>query len=1294
MFSTSPWQLVYHLCGLTVLGSTPQQPLGAVPAPVRAALLHSALQLDSSVLEAEFVRTPLLFGAGEHVGVRAWRFTGARPGTLRDRQRRASTRTYASLDDFIRAHDLTRPTSGSDEHFAERIFLEEAFVPAFGLHGLSLLTPQERFTDSLGKARRIDFALHGDVKYAIEIEGAAYHARDRVTPEVFEDEKSRQRDLGAHGYRYVPFTVNDIRSGRAEAVLNELAMMDATLGRVWRAHDQGLSEGPSDAKITSLLEGVPQAFARTQTALLALLAETTDRGDAELHVVDAQAASPVIGLALLDLVACAERIFALYGQQVRLPRIHLTVHRPADEALYRSVLEAFLGESLQPNAATPDAWSTPFNVTFSNDPLDVDAADVVLAPKPFPSRRPVLLPHDLDARSHALLAQVGRTPPLQAQPVSPQRDVLDFFARRFFGVPELKPEQFKLVARALRQTSGLGLLPTGFGKSLVFQLFALLIPRTSLVISPLKALIRDQIHGLHRQGLVCAESISSTDSKAAKEAKLDGFRTHAYRLLYVAPERLQIKGFYEELRASMSNTPVGALVVDEAHCVSEWGHDFRPAYLQIGRLRTLLREASGRDVPIIALTATASAPVRADVLRVLGLDEGDVEQLASSDRPTISLSVHALNDSPYRSKADLLAHVVHDVVPKALRMKYEDIVPLRASERYEHAGVVFAVYANPHGKSSVFEGVHAIAKSVRERLLHDPAMVNVHASSSPSYCPECNSTMFVSASPKEIRAAGHAFKYGSRCLECDSVFQRAVYDDEWEEKVLATQDDFGDSRFPLLVATKGYGMGIDKRNIRFIVHHALSSGLEGYYQEAGRAGRDGAHAHAALIYAPPTESCWSQHLSKDGRPPCVTDERNFKFHKCPFGLESLCDYGRQARFVQESYPGVEHAVEQVEKTLERVVSGQAIETDDDEDLKHTQLSLYRLQQLGVLRGYALQYTSLRRVRFHIDLNPAWTVDSVRTELEDLLRQSGTPDPAKVMAPVLPRVSADGKERRRVNAASAGENKLDVLRKALTVLLDEVYRTVPRMRYQMLRNELAYARSRRDGVCRRVVIRGIFDTIDHIDQNTYNCGFCDVCVPDLQFKQTSATVPTRDVHIEQVARELHQVIETFDPASLRKVAELAVEHGATIGILARATHILERDGTNLSALYLAGDLSAHRPGQQEAALDYLRFGFEESARRGTDRDAVSLFYERARDVNPDHAFSWIVTSGSPFDTGRADDLKYLEGEATRTFGESSTSSRALRARRSTLQLGELRTALQRDVLMPLADLNAALQEITA
>ena len=221
-------------------------------------------------------------------------------------------------------------------------------------------------------------------------------------------------------------------------------------------------------------------------------------------------------------------------------------------------------------------------------------------------------------------------------------------------------------------------------------------------------------------------------------------------------------------------------------------------------------------------------------------------QLASSDRPELSLSVHIV-DKP-ENKPKILTRLIQEIVPQVLNISFEELIPSNQDFSYPHAGVIFGIYADSQGRSTLVEGVHHIAYKLNECLISDDSLVQVHASSTPDCCPECGSTVLKNQSDKLCS-----------CLECGAVFKQSDTKPypSWIKRIQERQDDFQKNRFPLLVATKGYGMGIDKRNIRFIVHHSLSSSLEAYYQEAGRAGRDRKHAHVALMYHAPHSQCLS-----------------------------------------------------------------------------------------------------------------------------------------------------------------------------------------------------------------------------------------------------------------------------------------------------------------------------------------------------------------------------------------------------------------------------------------------------
>ncbi|MEI8167729.1 MAG: hypothetical protein WCG26_15205, partial [Chloroflexales bacterium] len=306
------WRLAYHIGGLTFL------------AAIRTAALQTVDEHDATVLNLELGQQTLWFSEGEYTWVARW--------SVRD-----SEHQYQSVDEYFREHTLNAQTAedepfaqtaedepfaqtGQDEHFAERQFVEQVFVPFFGLHGLKQLRPQVAFTDTAGKLPHIDFVLDGTRRYAIEIEGATYHEQ----PNNFSDEKLRQRSLVHAGYHYYPFAWTDIEAGHAQQdLMEELTKIDPLLKRLRQSRHR---QSTVPLHLEPLLTDLPQRFPAMQCLVLDVLCQATGRS--RLTLVDYQPHVATFTLAVLDTVALVERVAALYGLDVRLPEIDLHIVGP------------------------------------------------------------------------------------------------------------------------------------------------------------------------------------------------------------------------------------------------------------------------------------------------------------------------------------------------------------------------------------------------------------------------------------------------------------------------------------------------------------------------------------------------------------------------------------------------------------------------------------------------------------------------------------------------------------------------------------------------------------------------------------------------------------------------------------------------------------------------------------------------------------------------------------------------------------------------------------------------------
>ncbi|HOX05869.1 MAG TPA: DNA helicase RecQ [Planctomycetota bacterium] len=323
--------------------------------------------------------------------------------------------------------------------------------------------------------------------------------------------------------------------------------------------------------------------------------------------------------------------------------------------------------------------------------------------------------------------------------------------RKVFGFHEFRPNQEPIVEAIMAGRDVFAVMPTGGGKSLCYQLPARMTGRTAVVISPLISLMKDQVDAARANGLRAA-FLNSSLSAAEKGRVYGQLRSGRLELLYLAPERLNLGGFLE----SLAGMPISLFAVDEAHCVSEWGHDFRPDYLSLSAIKKAFPQ-----VPLAAFTATATLQVQADVLGRLGLADPLVVR-ASFDRPNFFIEVRP-KDSAEDQALDFIR------------------------ERPGQAGIVY--------------------RTSRKSVEHTAFFLERHG---------------VAVRP----------------------YHAGLPDDERK----ANQEAFRKDQVDVVVATIAFGMGIDKPNVRFVVHADLPRSIEGYYQEIGRAGRDGEPAHCLLFF--------------------------------------------------------------------------------------------------------------------------------------------------------------------------------------------------------------------------------------------------------------------------------------------------------------------------------------------------------------------------------------------------------------------------------------------------------------
>ena len=436
-----------------------------------------------------------------------------------------------------------------------------------------------------------------------------------------------------------------------------------------------------------------------------------------------------------------------------------------------------------------------------------------------------------------------------------------------FGYREFRPGQAEVIAAVLAGQDTLAVMPTGGGKSICYQLPALLSDRLTIVVSPLLALMKDQVDALRQAG-VQAAAVNSMVPREEQAALLGQAAVGALKLLYVAPERFSDGMFMTRLR----QCKVGLLAIDEAHCISAWGHDFRPSYRDLGGVRDLIGSP-----PIVALTATADPLVRDDVVERLHLRDA-VVHVAGFDRPNLRFEV---------------------VRTRTLKEKSEGIAA-KLKELGDESAIVYC-------------GTRKRVEEITDYLQQ-----------------------------QKIKAARY----------------HAGMEDNDRKRI---QEAFARDSVRIIVATNAFGMGIDKPDVRMVLHHDLPESMESYYQEAGRGGRDGEPAECVLYYS--TRDRQLREFFIDlSHPPA---EMVLRVYRALVGFEGQRTHVKEL-MSEENEPGINAAVQAL---LDSGLAGRqgymawATRPGGELDIDTADLDAHRehaTKKLDSMQAYAESYTCLRR----------------------------------------------------------------------------------------------------------------------------------------------------------------------------------------------------------------------------------------------------------------------------------------------------------------------------------------------
>ena len=684
----------------------------------------------------------------------------------------------------------------------EKLFFDQ-FPTAFGSRFCTQLHPQRLIRDlvtddeSVDDYSRVDFVLQaGSLRWVFEVDGSQHNQPGQQALD-----QARDGLLEKHGWKVHRIPATNVRQGFAtwfEQWKTNLSPEEYRIFDAFRYDSVQTAIGESEIHASAFYSIlVPLAMHRCLRGLLLLYSHEILDPAHQQRILIIEEDLPVVVEAFRVLRDIWKRIHALAPDTPPAPGLELyVIDRGADLQLRKSEAthhidapsgsyDMILSHSFLLDAGYSGGIERSL---FPDQPKNFVRLRHAIGFPPVPSlQRCEPLRYDLADVERSVASQNGVEPEPMPQE---KHDALIFFLQHVLRKRNFRDGQLLVVARLLQGKDSIALLPTSAGKSLTYQLSGLLLPGMTVIIVPLVSLMNDQVANLEDAGIDLVDSVSSQLDPKYKEAVLRNMKAGRLAFTFISPERLQSQEFRNDLKTVVSRFPISLAVIDEAHCISEWGHDFRPSYLHMPH--NLQRYCSGSDdrkPTLVGLTGTASFAVLNDIQTEMQVTDEDAIILSRSfDREELHFEVRKV---PTREKPDELKKLKPQI-PSILDSNPQQFYDLRGDRT--NSGLVFCPHVNgPLG-----------VKSVASKL--------------------GNENFFAGKKPK-------------------------LFDGNWNNYKSEMQRAFKENRIQELVATKAFGMGIDKPNIRYTIHYTMPQSVEAFYQEAGRAGRDDQDAHCSILYS-------------------------------------------------------------------------------------------------------------------------------------------------------------------------------------------------------------------------------------------------------------------------------------------------------------------------------------------------------------------------------------------------------------------------------------------------------------
>lgn len=806
--------------------------------------------------------------------------------------------------------------------------------------------------------QRVDFAL--DIPYGqsqtgfiVEIDGKPYHST------LFQRLQNEVRNKAASQSNQETYRIEALKDIESFYGWAEESNAKKYLETLQNNYKKSLTGEWSDVLQIVLS---PLAIARIERILVeALMAKSLDLSAKEWDIVVVERDVPCAAIALKDLQDKIEHLWALAGTNLQFPTVNLCIVSTEEfkesplhlgKKVYTGIPQKHFDLCLDISLLLRDNIDTL--------PLNTDADAVYLLRSAHYKKRERTI---CTAECIQYPALVTKNAVGKYESIAEREAYLTYFLQEVFRKTSLRPGQLPIISHALEDKTTIGLLPTGGGKSLTYQLSCILQPGIAIVVDPLVSLMVDQVRGLRNLRIDSCDCVNSGMTSSEKAHKLNLLQRGAVLFMFLSPERFMMPNFRESLVTMTEKNHIyfSYGIVDEVHCVSEWGHDFRTSYLHLGRnMINFMHTKSRRPLSLVGLTATASFDVLADVERELTLggnlaiDSEAIVRPENDTRPELTYRVvkvianfDELRDpsTPYLLKPNIndwdLKAVVADAKMKEMSLLLDEI-PIDIAEK------------------NLSNSSNAIS-NYSEQAFYTPDNSGKYPHAGIIFCPHAKGTFGVNDNDFGTRS-------GISTILLNQKENLRLGTFVGGDKPSGDMASFNNNDMNLMVATKAFGMGIDKPNIRYTINFNHPSSIESYVQEAGRGGRDKQNAISYILYEP-TEYI---HLTIDK----INDIRSFIGHdEDPVWLERYAN--RYVLFNDFSLFCESNGAseEQAQKIKDIVLKNGYLENVD----KGIDLWFHNNSFRGLLKEKAILYEMTDRL---LNIKPTHVVE-VQGKLRDL-----------------------------------------------------------------------------------------------------------------------------------------------------------------------------------------------------------------------------------------------------------------------------------------------------------------------